>query len=122
MITFDGAATDAEFDKYLEAVTNIVERKRKFGLILDALRTERPTSRRRQLQSEWLKHHDANLRAYSTGTAFVIGSALVRGGLTAIFWLQPPAMPTTVVSTLPEAEAWVTQRMLEHDIEPGRLR
>ena len=122
VVTFEGTASDAEFEKYLATITNVVERQRKIGMIFDALRADRPTSRQRQLQSEWLRHQDANLRAYSTGTAFVIGSALVRGGLTAIFWLQPPSMPTTVVSTMAEADAWVTKRMLERDIEPGRSR
>ena len=122
VVTFEGTATDAEFDKYLATMTLVVERQRKYGMIMDAMRSERPTSRQRKLQSEWLKDQDANLRAYSAGTAFVIGSALVRGGLTAIFWLQPPSVPTTVVSTLAEAESWVTQRMLERDIEPGRPR
>ncbi|MES1178073.1 MAG: hypothetical protein ABUL62_27365 [Myxococcales bacterium] len=46
------------------------------------------------------------MRAYSAGSAFAIDSPLVRGGLTAIAWLQSLPSPFIVVATLAEAEGW----------------
>ena len=58
-----------------------------------------------------MKHNDALLRTYSAGSAFVISSPLVRGGLTAILWLQALPSPFIVVATRPEAESWARAQL-----------
>lgn len=51
------------------------------------------------------------MRAYSAGSAFAIDSPLVRGGLTAIAWLQSLPSPFIVVATLAEAEGWARNQL-----------
>jgi hypothetical protein len=68
-----------------------------------------PLHRRRQ--ADWIRDNAALIKAYSACTAFVIGSPLVRGALTAILWLQPMPSPYTVLATLALAQAWALEQL-----------
>jgi len=57
---------------------------------------------RREL-ADWSKEFEPLMKRHTVGSAIVITSPLVRGGLTALFWLAPPPYPQQVVATLPEA-------------------
>jgi hypothetical protein len=50
------------------------------------------------MQAGWMKRHEVETRRGTAGIAFVIPSALVRGALTAILWLQPLACPHFVTA------------------------
>ncbi len=112
IVTFDGLATDREFEEYLSAMTRqILDRNELSVTILDASRSGRAPATQRKKQAEWLQQHQARLRQYSLGTAFVITSPLVRGVLTAILWMQSLPTPHTVVGTFAEAERWALERL-----------
>ncbi len=111
-VTFDGLATDAEFDAYLDQMTEMVlARKERTVTILDARASGRAPATQRKKQADWLKEHDADLRRYSLGTAFVITSPLVRGVLTAILWVQPMATAHVVVASMDAAERWAAEQL-----------
>jgi len=111
VVTFEGAVEDHEFDRYLARLDTLWQRQTRSVIVLDATHAARTPATQRQKQAEWLKENHALLRAYSAGTAFVIDSPLVRGGLTAILWLQPLPTPHVVVATLAEAERWARARL-----------
>jgi hypothetical protein len=120
VVTFVGLATEAEFDAYLAAMTKMInERKQKNVVILDATQSGRSPPSQRKKQARWIKEHEHLLRAYSFGTAFVITSALVRGVLTAIFWVQPLPNDYTIVATLEEAERWAAAKLRDGGSAPG---
>jgi hypothetical protein len=117
--TYDGAVTDAEFDEYLKEITEkTFARPTRSVVIVDATRAVRPNPLQRKRQAEWLKTQEAALKKTNLGTAFVISNALIRGGLTAIFWIAPMPTPTTVVATYAQAEEWAFARLREAGIEP----
>jgi hypothetical protein len=117
VVTFDGLATDREFEEYLAAMTKLVlDRRQPNVTILDARASGRSPATQRKKQADWLKQHDQLLRRYSLGTAFVITSPLVRGVLTAILWVQPMSTPHTVVATLDEADRWAREKLREAGI------
>lgn len=110
-VTFDGLASDAEFDKYLSGITDLLMvGRQKTVTVLDARASARAPATQRKRQAAWIKEHESLLRRYSLGTAFVITSPLVRGVLTAILWLQQLPTPHTVVATIAEAERWATEQ------------
>ncbi len=112
VVTFDGPSTDAEFRAYLDDMTRLVVARREPNVtILDARAAGSTPATQRRMQADWLEKHDAELRRYSAGTAFIITSAMVRGILTAILWLQPMAAPHVVVATFEEAEAWAREQL-----------
>ena len=57
----------------------------------------------RKILSEWMARDFDLLRSCSLGVGFVIDSGLVRGALTAVFWLSRLPSPYRVHATLEEA-------------------
>jgi hypothetical protein len=111
LVTFDGALTEPEFDDYLERMSRLLERRMKNVTVLDARKATSPTATQRAKQAAWLKTNRALLQEYSCGSVFVIESALVRGGLTAILWVAPMPVAHAVVATLEEGERWAFARL-----------
>ena len=69
---------------------------------LSAMRDVAPASQRKY-SAEWAKRTAAFARPCRIGGAIVAKSPLIRGMLTAVFWLAKPEGPTNVVSTRGEA-------------------
>jgi hypothetical protein len=117
-VRFKGSATDEEFRAYLRDMSEqILARRQKTVTILDAGTWSTSTATQRQLQAEWLREHKDELKRFSLGSAFVIRSPLVRGVLTAIFWIQPMETAHVVVPTVAEAEAWARDRLREAGLD-----
>lgn len=112
VIRYVGSTSDQEFEQYLSQMEELVlARRATNAVILDASKADAASATQRRMQAEWMKAHETTLRRYSVGNAFVITSTVVRGALTAIFWLQPPAVPSDVFSTYAAAEAWALERL-----------
>ena len=101
-----GKATDAEVEALLAAFKRPLNWREKYVEIFDGTNADpgSPTQRRRI--ADWMRAHTSLI-----STAIVIPSALVRGALTAVFWIQPMPCPYTVVSTMAEAEAWAEEKL-----------
>ncbi|HEX3771641.1 MAG TPA: hypothetical protein VHV30_12275 [Polyangiaceae bacterium] len=118
-VTFDGAVADHVFDAYLHALSRVLSRRAKNVIVFDALRAPPPTAKERAKQAAWLKQHRDVIERFSCGSAFVIKSAIVRGGLTAILWIAPIPGAHTVVATVAEAEAWALARLRDAGVTFG---
>lgn len=111
VVTFSGEVTDEQFRAYLSALSALMARGGVRALVYDArLAAPAPASQRR-MQAEWMKLNDAAVRRSTAGIAFVVPSALVRGALTAIFWLQPLACPHLVTASFEEAFRWARGKL-----------
>jgi hypothetical protein len=111
VVTFEGQLADHEFDRYLLTMSRVLQRRAKNAIVFDARRAAAPTAMQRSKQAAWLKSNRAAIQQYSCGSVFVIASAVIRGGLTAILWISPIPGAHTVVSTLAEGEAWALGRL-----------
>lgn len=81
----------------------ILKRREPYVTLSDVTRTrELPTAVVRRALADWSTRHDAAMKQFAMGTAIVIESAMIRGGLTALFWLAPPPYPQQVVATIGE--------------------
>jgi hypothetical protein len=112
LVTFTGVVTDDEFTAYLEAQTRVVLRPEKNVMVIDAMRAGATPPTQRKRQAEWQRQHERALAANSLGTAFAMGSAVVRGVLTAILWVQPLPHPHFVAASLADAERWAMAQIL----------
>lgn len=106
-----GRATDADLDGLLVALKRPLLRREKYVEIFDATHTDPGTSTQRRRIAEWMRAHANLISTYSVGTVIVVPSALVRGALTAIFWIQPMPCPHAVASTMAEAERWAEEKL-----------
>jgi len=109
-------------EQLVEMRANLARGKRTI-VVIDASMGMRPTATQRKLQADWINDHAALLGASCLGIAFVIPSPLVRGALTAIFWVAQMPIPHTVHGTLSQAVGWATARLDEFGVElPAKLR
>ncbi|WP_434047306.1 MULTISPECIES: hypothetical protein [Sorangium] len=84
-----------------------------YALVIDGRRVRGISAKQRQLVADTdrrLLHID---RIYNAGQAYVIGSALLRGALTAIRWLSPPVFPQEIFAHPGPAVLWA-RRALAH--------
>jgi hypothetical protein len=99
----DGALRSV-LDHLESLMSEAAKRREKLFLITDLTATqEMPSASQRHLAAQWLKRNEALLRVATVGTAHVTPSALLRGILTAVFWISAPPKPYTFVATLEEA-------------------
>jgi hypothetical protein len=108
VVTSTGESSNEDYDAYLERLTALVRRRQRYAIVFDARRSARPTPRQRQKQADWMQANSSAIRSYNVGIAFVIDSAIVRGALTAILWLQETPSPHKVFASLDGAEQWVS--------------
>ncbi len=111
VVEFVGVLDDAAFRSYLREYDALLARRERYAVVVDASRSGVIDSAQRKLQAEWMQQHDRELRLFCAGVAFVITNPLVRGALTAITWLSPLPMPSTVVDRRDAALAWCRERL-----------
>lgn len=122
IVEMQGQYSDEYFAEYLAELSELTRTSVGWALIIDASRADRSPASQRRMQAEWMKEHRPWIRMGLVGTAFVIRSRLVRGGLTAIFWVQPMASPHTVVATRGEALAWCRKELRAAGPPGGTVR
>ncbi len=111
VVSFEGVPTDAEFETYLKRLGAITEKQHDKALVFDATHSGTTPPSHRKRMAEWMKQYDSLIRQRTAGCAFVLPSAIQRGMLTAILWLQPMACPHAIVGTRDEALAWVKKEL-----------
>lgn len=108
------ATTDANLRDYLERETQaqreLARQGKRVIAICDATIGMRLTPVQRKLYADWMTANDEVLTAVLAGAAFVMPSALVRGALTAIFWVAPLKSPHSVHARLDQALEWAVER------------
>jgi len=84
----------------------IDERGGYYSLVLDnRLARNMSATQRKLIAADMLKHAERT-RRLCLGTAFVFDSALMRGILTAVFWLRQPETQTRIFADIDEAVSW----------------
>ena len=96
-----------EFERRLaeqkeEIERSIREGKRAF-VVIEARGVGRPSPQIRKLQAQWMSDNAELLQRNTVGIAFVITERMVRGALTAIFWMTRNPVPYTVHGSLRDA-------------------
>jgi hypothetical protein len=102
--------TDDEFRDYLARYETYLSRDERYGLLIDVAPAVGMISvGQARMQAEWMKSNGPRLRERCWGVAFLLPSAVHRGVLKAIFKMQPIPTNYTVVGSIEEAEAWISQ-------------
>lgn len=77
----------------------------KVGYVYDAGRSTGgiPDAAARKVGADWLRLNERLVRKRAAGLDFAFASPLSRGALTAVFWIAPPPVPSTIHATLEAA-------------------
>src|SRR5690606_802456 len=100
-----GHYIDDDIEAYFDAMTELVTRPGPHVLLVDCHCATIPSQAMRRRHLAWNAEHRERIRDGVSGIAFVIPSAVIRGVLTAIFWVQPLEAPYVVVKTREEGLA-----------------
>lgn len=99
--TADGVTTEAF--AHLESLLKQTSPGERLFLFTDLSRVkEAPPASQRKLSADFIERNEALQRRASVGGCVVVASAIMRGVLTAIFWMRPPPTPMKIVGTREE--------------------
>jgi hypothetical protein len=112
VVRFHAAASDLEFQRYVDAYRTILETEPRFGAVyVTAPSLPLTPPRQVRAQAKLIKEKAALIAERVVGVAFSLPSPLMRGVLRAVLMLQPMPCPYTVVGTEAEGVAWVKARL-----------
>ena len=98
---------DAALVTALEVSARMIdERGGRYSLVLDNRLARGMSATQRKLIAADMAKHAERTKRLCLGTAFVFDSALMRGILTAVFWLREPEVETRVFADIEEAVSW----------------
>ena len=96
-------------EEFVEFIS--VEKKgERYGVVQDLRNTKGITSQQRKLITDNINGMKDYAAQYCVGSAMVFDSPVLRGMLTAIFWITKPPYPTQVFKTIEDAEDWIQSR------------
>jgi hypothetical protein len=113
IIDLQRGATKEDYLGLLHAVdTKVVARREPYVIITDAVNIGGPPPADvRKAISDWMKKNAEGHT--SLGSVTIIGSPLIRGALTALYWLFTPPNPQGVAGTWLDARDWSVQKLRE---------
>lgn len=117
----DGASKQ-EYVEVLDAMTKHVENRRQpFVTVTDSRRIRSiPPADVRKYIADWMKLHAKTSRA--VGAVTILDSALMRGALTALYWLFTPPTPQEYAKDWREAHTWALSRLHAEKVDvPDRV-
>ncbi len=82
---------------------------RKAVVIVDGSVALLPPAEARRMQADWLRANAELLKLVTHELGFVLPNPLLRGFVSAVFYLAPLPVPTTTHASLDEAIAWAVQ-------------
>lgn len=98
--------SDPDLDSILEALRGHLALAIPYVLIFDLTRAGLPNALQRQRLSSHVRDHSEAIRRSVRGIGVLLTSPVVRGMVTAIFWVAPPPVPHRLFSARAEAIAW----------------
>jgi hypothetical protein len=98
------AALHACLDHLESLMTEATKTREKLFMLTDITRMREVTpASQRHYTGEWMKRNLSLGRVSTVGGATVTPSSILRGILTAVYWIQPPARPMYATATRHEA-------------------
>lgn len=101
-------------DEQTEMFRAIEAKPKSYFIVIDARSMERAGPETRKMQAEWMEQHHDYFARTCVGMAFVMRSRIVRGALTAIFWVARKPVPYTVH---PDLQAALDHAELECELQ-----
>jgi uncharacterized protein YejL (UPF0352 family) len=107
-LRYVGEYSDAELAMFLRKLDAVLELPGKKVCLIDLSGAAAGSATQRQMQASWIGRQEKVLAKEFAAAAIVTDSAIIRGTVTAVFWIRPLPFPTRVTSTVQSAEEWLT--------------
>jgi len=110
--TFPATTTDAELSAFCARLHEWGRKVRyPIAWVVDISRVREVPATQRKIFARHLEDFESFERRWNRGSALVVPNALVRGVVTAIFWLKKPVYPCELFAEPREARAWARARL-----------
>ncbi len=111
---------EAEYNAVFERYESDVFTRRERYVSITDLSTMNgvPNAYDRKHMAEWMGKHEAYVSRWAIGNSTVIRSPLVRGALTALYWIQKPPTAQTSHATVSEAVHWAVEALVKEGLTP----
>ena len=106
-LTYVDDYSDAELSRFLLEIDGILELPGRKAALIDLTRAKAGSAKQRQMQGAWISSNEKKLERDIVAAAIVTDSAIIRGTVTAVFWIRPLPLPTRVAATVAQAEVWL---------------
>ncbi len=83
-----------------------------YATVIDVGHGKPPTPVQRAMLSAFRQEVREHVMAHCRGIGFVFDNPLLRGMMTAIFWVRPPDAPTDVFARLEDAVGWCRGKLV----------
>ncbi|MGZ3458011.1 MAG: hypothetical protein ACXU86_05840 [Archangium sp.] len=122
VVRFGPSSSLQDLEMYLAARTTWLERCEPHVCIVDAREVHLTPVSLRKHYLDWVSKHEAALRRWMLGTAYIIQSPAVRMMVSVIRHLAPMSMPFFIAGTPPPAAAWAAERLQEAGLTQAATR
>jgi hypothetical protein len=104
---------DDELEEALRAVTEwlLESVDRPFGFIVDMQRPLVVSAKQREMMAACEKAYAHVDRRYNGGQAVIVSNPLIRGVVTAIYWIAPPVYPVKTLASMAQAMSWLRPQL-----------
>jgi hypothetical protein len=120
VVTPPAQLTDALVDALLAELAEHLMRGEPYVLLFDLSTTRVPNAIQRRKLAEHMATHEATIRSLVRGLAIVAPNALVRGMVTAMFWIVPPPVASHMCGSHAEAIEWARGVMPSAELRQRR--
>lgn len=106
----------AEFDRIFARgtkITSLADTRKIDGI---------PGAAERRAIAEWMRRIEPEMRRSCVGSANLIGSSVVRGAMTAIYWLFEPPVPQYYPASLTDGLDWCVGQLASVGVDATRQR
>lgn len=116
------SGTLQELETYLAERTRYLERCEPHVCIVDAREVHMPAACLRQRYTDWLREHEAPLRRWTLGSAYICQTPAVQMMMSVMRHFARMTMPFVVTPTMPPAAAWAAERFQEVGLAQAATR
>ena len=106
LIEASGDSSDQDLEQYLGELSRKLAQKVPHVVVVDATLGKSLKATHRKMVADWNRAHAGELRRYRLGLALVTPSALLRGLITAVYWIFPAPFPYRCFDSTAEARKW----------------
>ena len=109
VVVIRAAAYEISDEQFSEAMHNfgdeIKKRQGLYAMVIDTIGSHKLPPSQRRILTDYLKQEEELTKKFCAGQAMVMKSSVVRGIMTAVFWMYKPPYETKVFTNIDEAIA-----------------
>lgn len=105
-LTMEGAVTEAQVLEYLEQMREVIERQRKFSVVVDLSAASIPSLKARGLLREFANTFERESDEWTVSSSLIIQNPAIKMAVTAIYAVVRAQYPKRVFRTREDAVTW----------------